>query len=49
MRALREQVDWPRVAAVTAKSPYATTFITLLERLGVLDGPVVASGDPTWP
>ncbi|MFD0470774.1 hypothetical protein ACFQ0B_22590 [Nonomuraea thailandensis] len=49
VRALREQVDWPRVAAVTADSPYATTFITLLERLGVLNGPVVPSGDPKWP
>ncbi|MEW9551389.1 nucleotidyltransferase [Nonomuraea sp. NPDC050783] len=49
VRALREQVDWPRVAAVTAHSPYAATFITLLERLGVLNGPVEPSGDTKWP
>ncbi|NBE97847.1 hypothetical protein FE391_29310 [Nonomuraea sp. KC401] len=49
VRAMREQVDWPRVAAVVEDSPYATTFLTLLERLGVLEGPVVPSGDPKWP
>ncbi|WP_336206127.1 nucleotidyltransferase [Nonomuraea sp. LPB2021202275-12-8] len=49
VRALREQVDWARVAAVTARSPYAATFLTLLERLGVLDGPVEPAGDPAWP
>jgi len=49
VRALREQVDWARVAAVIAPSPYAATFITLLERLNVLDAPVVPAGDPTWP
>ncbi|MEV4017348.1 hypothetical protein AB0J35_43335 [Nonomuraea angiospora] len=46
---MREQVDWPRVAAVTAGSAYASTFITLLERLGVLTGPVEPAGDPKWP
>jgi hypothetical protein len=49
VRALREQVDWPRVAAVTGHSPYAATFLTLLERLGVLNAPVQPAGDPTWP
>ncbi|WP_113703311.1 nucleotidyltransferase [Nonomuraea lactucae] len=49
VRALREQVDWSRVAAVTADSPYAATFITLLERLGVLESPVEPKGDPDWP
>ncbi|MFI6599856.1 nucleotidyltransferase family protein [Nonomuraea sp. NPDC050536] len=49
VRALREQVDWDRVAAVTAGSPYAFTFLTLLERLGVLNRPAVADGDPAWP
>ncbi|MFD0884598.1 hypothetical protein ACFQ08_08535 [Streptosporangium algeriense] len=49
VRALREQVDWGRVAAVVQDSPYALTFLTLLERLGVLDGPVVPTGDPSWP
>ncbi|GAA2267006.1 hypothetical protein GCM10010149_04250 [Nonomuraea roseoviolacea subsp. roseoviolacea] len=49
VRALREQVDWQRVATVTADSPYAATFLTLLERLGVLDAPVEPKGDPSWP
>ncbi|MDF2705876.1 nucleotidyltransferase [Nonomuraea muscovyensis] len=49
VRALREQVDWARVAAVTAGSPYAATFITLLERLGVLESPVTPKGEPAWP
>ncbi|MFD1536538.1 nucleotidyltransferase [Nonomuraea guangzhouensis] len=49
VRALREQVNWPRVAAVVAGSPYATTFLTLLERLAVLEAPVRADGDPHWP
>ncbi|MBG0832414.1 nucleotidyltransferase family protein [Planomonospora sp. ID67723] len=49
VRALREQVDWNRVAAVSRASPYASTFLTLLERLGVVTGPVDPSGDPTWP
>ncbi|MEU4579540.1 nucleotidyltransferase [Nonomuraea sp. ATR24] len=49
VRALREQVDWDRVAAVVADSPYASTFLTLLERLNVLDAPVTPAGDPTWP
>ncbi|WP_245679206.1 nucleotidyltransferase [Actinomadura hibisca] len=37
-RALREQVDWPRVAAETAESPYAYAFLALLARLGVIEG-----------
>lgn len=49
VRALREQVDWSRVVAVVADSPYATTFVTLLERLGVLSEPVVAGGESRWP
>ncbi|MFF4416186.1 nucleotidyltransferase family protein [Streptosporangium sp. NPDC001559] len=49
VRALREQVDWGRVAAVTGDSPYALTFLTLLERLGILEGPVSPAGDPSWP
>ncbi|MET7333725.1 nucleotidyltransferase [Nonomuraea sp. NPDC005650] len=49
VRALREQVDWPRVAAVLQDSPYAMTFITLLERLDVLQGPIEPKGDPKWP
>ncbi|GAA3969592.1 hypothetical protein GCM10023085_59890 [Actinomadura viridis] len=37
-RALREQVDWPHVAGETAHSPYAYAFLTLLEKLGVIEG-----------
>lgn len=48
VRALREQVDWDRVAAVTEHSPYAATLLTLLERLKVIDPPVPAE-DGTWP
>ncbi|MFC4906959.1 hypothetical protein [Actinomadura gamaensis] len=37
-RALREQVDWPEVGRRTAGSPYAYAFLTLLARLGVIEG-----------
>ncbi|MEU8346709.1 Nucleotidyl transferase of unknown function [Actinomadura meyerae] len=40
-RALREQVDWRRVAAETAGSPYAYAFLTLLARLGVIEEDVL--------
>jgi Nucleotidyl transferase of unknown function (DUF2204) len=36
-RALREQVDWPRVISETADSPYAYAYLTLLHRLHVID------------
>jgi hypothetical protein len=36
-RAIREQVDWPSVAARTKGSPFARTFLAMLEELGVLD------------
>ena len=49
VRALREQVDWNRVASVIQDSPYAATFLVLLERLGVIPGPIDSSGDPAWP
>lgn len=49
VRALREQVDWDRVAAVVQDSPYASTFLILLQRLDVIPGPIDSSGDPTWP
>lgn len=35
-RALREQVDWPRVAKECEDSPYAFAFVALLTRLGVI-------------
>lgn len=34
-RALREQVDWERVAAETAESPYAEAFLLLVKRLRI--------------
>jgi hypothetical protein len=34
-RALREQVDWPTVAAVTADLPRARAFLGLLDDLAV--------------
>ncbi len=34
-RALREQIDWSRVAVDTAESPYAEAFLLLAGRLGV--------------
>ncbi|GAA3425276.1 nucleotidyltransferase [Streptosporangium sandarakinum] len=49
VRALREQVDWNRVASVAQVSPYASTFLTLLERLEVIPGSVDATGDSSWP
>jgi hypothetical protein len=36
-RAIREQVDWDEVRAVTAANPYAAAFLFLLERLGVVE------------
>ncbi|MFI5492995.1 nucleotidyltransferase family protein [Actinoplanes sp. NPDC051859] len=38
-RSLREQIDWDRVRAETAKSPYAEAFLTLLDRLEVVPEP----------
>jgi hypothetical protein len=37
LRALREQVDWPRVIKETTHSPYAYALIELLGRLGVIE------------
>jgi hypothetical protein len=36
-RALREQIDWPALAARTAGSPYAAAFFTLVRELGIAD------------
>jgi hypothetical protein len=38
-RALREQVDWGKVAENTAQSPYARAFLSLLADLGVTPHP----------
>ncbi|MEV4294768.1 nucleotidyltransferase family protein [Microbispora rosea] len=48
VRAMREQVDWDRVASVAAPSPYASTFVTLLERLHII-APTTPRPDGTWP
>ncbi|GIH69810.1 nucleotidyltransferase family protein [Sphaerimonospora thailandensis] len=48
VRAMREQVDWDRVAAVVAPSPYASTFVTLLERLRVI-APTSPTSPVHWP
>jgi hypothetical protein len=37
-RALREQVDWPRVARDVAANDFAVVFLQLLDRLGVAPG-----------
>lgn len=45
-RALREQVDWPRVIDETAHSPYAYAYLTLLNRLRVMGyGPPYEGSD----
>jgi hypothetical protein len=45
-RALREQVDWSRVARDVAANDFAVVFLLLLERLGIIDA-VAASPRPT--
>jgi hypothetical protein len=44
-RSLREQIDWDRVRAETAESPYAEAFLILLDRLDVV--PLPATGQMT--
>jgi hypothetical protein len=34
-RALREQVDWPRVRREVAANDFAVVFLVLLDRLGI--------------
>ena len=36
-RAVREQIDWPRLRAVTADHPYAEAFVHLLDNLQISD------------
>lgn len=38
-RALREQIDWPCVAATAEDSPYAEAFLVLARRLGIDSAP----------
>lgn len=49
VRAMREQVDWERVAAVTADSPYSYAFLTLLDRLGVANPKLPPPHQADWP
>ncbi|MGY2085260.1 hypothetical protein [Blastococcus sp. SYSU DS0539] len=37
-RAMREQVDWPRVAREVAGNDFAVVFLVLLDRLGIAPG-----------
>jgi hypothetical protein len=43
VRPVRERVDWARVRAATAASPYATGFLALLEALEVIPAPAIAA------
>jgi hypothetical protein len=36
-RALREQIDWGKVRAATAESPFARAFFVLIEGLGIIE------------
>jgi hypothetical protein len=38
-RAVREQLDWPRVYADTVDNDFAAAFLVLAERLGISPGP----------
>ncbi|MEV5408984.1 nucleotidyltransferase family protein [Thermopolyspora sp. NPDC052614] len=49
VRAMREQVDWDRVAAVTAESPYSYAFLTLLDRLGIANPKLPPPYTAEWP
>src|SRR3954449_702225 len=42
VRALREQVDWSRVARDVAANDFAAVFLVLLERLGIIDAAAAA-------
>ena len=37
VRAVREQLDWPRLIAETAENPFAASFLLLAERLGIVE------------
>jgi hypothetical protein len=46
-RALREQIDWSRLRAETASSPYAEAFLLLVSRLGIASEEELPEG--SWP
>lgn len=35
VRAVREQIDWPRLGSEVAESPFAAAFLLLADRLGI--------------
>jgi len=37
VRAVREQLDWPRLVAETSDNPFAASFLLLAERLGIVE------------
>jgi hypothetical protein len=37
VRAVREQIDWERLSGEVEQSPFAASFLLLLERLGITD------------
>jgi hypothetical protein len=41
VRAVREQLDWPRIRVETADNDFAAAFLVLMERLGIAE-PVTA-------
>ncbi|HWB38310.1 MAG TPA: nucleotidyltransferase family protein, partial [Rugosimonospora sp.] len=49
-RLLREQIDWPRLAAEVGGSPYGAAFLVLATRLGIAPaGPEGGAVDPAEP
>ena len=45
-RALREQVDWEFVRGCVEHTPFGAAVLTLVERLGVMQGEAAAVGTP---
>jgi hypothetical protein len=43
-RSLREQIDWARLRQLTARSPYAKAFFTLVQELGIAPPPPAGAG-----
>jgi len=46
VRALREQIDWPRVRREVGNQPYARAFLFLADELGLTDAVRRVDGDP---
>ncbi len=43
VRAVREQLDWPRIRAETVDNPFAAAFLVLASKLGIIDEAASAS------